>query len=150
MMRSSFVAALLFFVALPLASVSAQHHHHSGSACGCGAPAPAPVPCTTCDPCNTCNPCDTCGTDACGCSTCGSLCNNPALFYEVLYSEFYARNAWYVEYRARESAARRARLYGQDPDAATPPPYSPGPIKAPAKPVNKKTPAKVNKAAAVK
>lgn len=137
-MRSSFVAALLFFVTLPLVNVSAQQAYVDpavGTGCGCGTAVSVATPCATCEPCNTCNTrntCDTCGTvDGCGCSSCGSLCDNPALFYEVLYAEFYARNPWYLEHRARESAARRARLYGQYPDAATPPPYSPGPIKAP-------------------
>lgn len=156
-MRSSFVATLLFFVALPLASVFAQHHHHhhrsTSSTCGCGAPVPAAPACNTCNapapaPCATCNtapaPCAACATcNACnvggacggvgGCGSCGGgLCSNPALFYETLYAEFYARNSWYLEHKQRESAARRARLYGQDPDAATPPVKSPGPITAPA------------------
>ncbi len=46
-MRSLLVAGLLFFVALPLASVSAQHRTSSvasGCSCGCGAPIPAPAP----------------------------------------------------------------------------------------------------------
>ncbi len=156
-MRSSFVAACMVLVALPLASVSAQHVHHPSvsTSCGCGAPVPAapacgtcsvPTPCATCNTCNTCNSCG--AVDACGggCGSCGrGLCSNPALFYETLYAEFYARNPWYLEHKQRESAARRARLYGQDPDAATPPPKSPGPIKAQAaKPAANKVAEPVN------
>lgn len=135
-MRSLFVATLLFFVALPLASVSAQHRSvASGCSCGCGAPVPSPMPVAApCNTCNTCNPCET--TNACGvgayggCGSCGGgLCANPALFYETLYAEFYARNPWYLEHKARESAARRARLYGIDPEAAAKPGAKPAPNK---------------------
>ena len=150
-MRSLFVATMLFFAALPLASVTAQQPYYPSatSSCGCGSPAPVPAPtacssCQTPSPCATCNTCNSCGTattcGACGggCGSCGgSLCSNPALFYETLYAEFYARNPWYLEHKQREAAARRARLFGQDPDAATPPPKSPGPIKA-AKPAPNK------------
>lgn len=151
-MRSLFVATMLLFVALPLASVSAQPAYYPSATtnCGCGTPAPVPVApaCSTCQTPNPCTACNTCGTgtynacgsgDACGgCGSCGGgLCSNPALFYQTLYAEFYARNSWYLEHKQRESAARRARLYGQDPDSATPPVKSPGPINAP-KPTAKK------------
>lgn len=166
-MRSSIVAALLFFVALPLASVSAGHRLHGSShshGAKHGANSSGVSSCETCDTCNTCNTCDSCntcstcnscnscdscGVDACGCSSCGgSLCSNPELFYQVLYSEFYARNAWYVEYRARESAARRARLYGQDPDAAVQPQQQvQNTKKTPAKPAAPKQAVKAPKVA---
>lgn len=140
-MRSLFVATLLFFVALPLASVSAQHRSvASACSCGCGAPIPAPMPVAApCNTCNTCSSCETtnaCGMGAYGAGACGGygtcgggLCANPALFYQTLYAEFYARNPWYLEHKARESAARRARLYGSDPEAAGKPPVQPAPNK---------------------
>ncbi len=153
-MRASLVAAFLFFAALPLASVSARHPH--SSKCGCGAAVPAPVAHSSCSACSACSPCQatpvvdpcsTCGVStgcgtACGtglsCGGCGGgcgcgggLCSNPAAFYEALYAEFYARNPWYLEAKAREAAERRARLYPQ-PDPAV----APAPAKA-VKPVSR-------------
>lgn len=133
-MRAPMILALLGVFCLPAFSWadtpamlvghhrSGHHHaghHHSGhvaygyvDSCACGhmhAPVVAAPVCGTCD---VCDPCASGLGYGCGCSS--GLCSNHAEFYARLYAEFYAKNAWYVKYKQQETAARRARLLGQD------------------------------------
>lgn len=89
------------------------HHHHGATcascapaaACACDCMAPAPVATPVCVDCGPC-------MDACGaCGSCSNLCSNWPEFYRQLYAEFYARNPWYLEQKAKELAERRARLH---------------------------------------
>ncbi len=113
-MRSLCIAMFSFFMALPALTASAQQPVVVSSAGGCGCGVVAPVVAPACGTCNSCGP-SAGAVDACGCSSCGrGLCSNWSAFYEKLYADFYAKNAWYVEHRQREAAARRARMLGKD------------------------------------
>jgi hypothetical protein len=117
-MRNSLLALVAFAICSPIVAwaqapvLRGGHHHsaHSGHrapavACPCGCVAIAPVAVPVCD---TCGP----GINAGGpCGPYSGLCSNYAEFYRVLYAEFYARNPWYLEQKAKELAERRARLH---------------------------------------
>lgn len=105
-MRVALLAAIVSCFCLPAMSWAQHPIEFASSSCTQCAPAivaqPMPI---LYDACNSCNTCDSCAQYA-------GLGSNHAEFYRRLYADFYAKNAWYVEYRQREDAARRERLYG--------------------------------------
>ncbi len=98
-MRGSFLVAVVLCLGLPLVSWADCQGRHTQN-CNCQVAAPAcgctqPIVPTYVSPCNACS--------ATRCCTPTDYAN----FTQNFYAEFYARNGWYFEAKAREAAEKR-------------------------------------------